>query len=201
MAKRSSLPFIGEVDAVIDEVREFVTGVRSDRVPDRVLATVLFSDIVDSTAQATAPGDRRWRQRLDAHDAMVRRELQRFRGREIKTTGDGFLATFDGPARAIHCACAIRDGAAHLGIDVRVGLHAGEVELRGENIGGIAVHTAARVQGCAQPGEVYVSRTVVDLVAGSGIVFDNRGEHELKGISHPWQLFTVDASGHRTSAP
>jgi class 3 adenylate cyclase len=195
------LPFVGEVDAVIDEVREFVTGVRSDRVPDRVLATVLFSDIVDSTAQATALGDRLWGQRLDAHDAMVRRELHRFRGREIRTTGDGFLATFDGPARAIHCGCAIRDGATHLGIEVRVGLHAGEVELRGEDIGGIAVHLAARVQTCARPGDVYVSRTVVDLVAGSGIVFDDRGEHELKGISHPWQLFAVDASGDGTTAP
>ena len=189
-----ALPFLGDVVGLVAEVQEFLTGARSEPVPDRILATVLFSDIVDSTAQATSLGDRTWTERLDAHDALVRRELQRFRGREIKTTGDGFLATFDGPARAIRSACAIRDGAQTLGISVRVGLHTGEVEVRRDDIGGIAVHTAARVQGRAEPGEVCVSRTVVDLVAGSGITFDDRGEHELKGVTGAWRLFAVASS-------
>jgi class 3 adenylate cyclase len=184
--------FVGDVATVVDEVEEFLTGVRSRIEQDRVLATVLFSDIVESTAQATALGDRAWRQRLDAHDAMIRGLLEQFRGREVKATGDGFLATFDGPARAIRCGCAIRDGAAQLGISVRVGLHSGEVEVRGDDIGGIAVHTAARVQAHAQPDEICVSRTVVDLVAGSGINFGDRGEHELKGIPGTWQLFAVE---------
>jgi class 3 adenylate cyclase len=186
-----AIVFVGDTAPLIDEVEEFLTGVRSSTERDRVLATVLFSDIVDSTKQAAALGDRTWRERLDAHDAMVRRQLDRFRGREIKTTGDGFLATFDGPARAIHCGRAVRDAAAQLGIALRIGLHTGEVELRGDDIGGIAVHTAARVQALAGREEIFVSRTVVDLVAGSGIEFDDRGEHELKGVPGTWRLFAV----------
>jgi class 3 adenylate cyclase len=192
LATHDKVAFVGDTAELVGEVEEFVTGVRSRPEPDRVLATVLFSDIVDSTAQASALGDRTWRQRLDAHDAMVRRALEQFRGREVKTTGDGFLAMFDGPARAIHCGCALRDGATHLGIALRIGLHCGEVELRGDDIGGIAVHTAARVQAHARPDEICVSRTVVDLVAGSGISFSDRGEHELKGIKGTWQLFAVE---------
>jgi class 3 adenylate cyclase len=183
--------YVGDTGPLIDEAEEFLTGIRSSADRDRVLATVLFTDIVDSTKQASTLGDRTWRETLDAHDSMVRRQLDRFRGREIKTTGDGFLATFDGPARAIHCGGAIRDGATQLGIPIRVGLHSGEVELRGDDIGGIAVHTAARVHALAGPGEILVSRTVVDLVAGSGINFDDRGEHALKGIPGRWRLFVV----------
>jgi class 3 adenylate cyclase len=156
-----------------------------------VLAAVLFTDIVDSTAQAAAKGDRAWRHRLDEHDAMVRRQLGRFRGREIKTMGDGFLAAFDGPARAIRCACAIRDEAEQLGIAVRAGLHTGEIELRDEDIGGVAVNIGARVAAFAGPAEVLVSRTVADLVAGSGIEFEDRREHELKGVPGLWRLFAV----------
>ena len=156
-----------------------------------MLATVLFSDIVDSTAQASVVGDRAWGDRLDAHDAMVRRQLERFRGREIKTTGDGFLVTFDGPARAIECACAICVGARQLGMDVRVGLHTGEIELRGDDIGGLTVNIAARVTDLAARNDVLVSRTVTDLVAGSVIRFEDRGEHELKGVPGTWRLLAV----------
>jgi class 3 adenylate cyclase/pimeloyl-ACP methyl ester carboxylesterase len=185
--------FFGDTDVFVGEVEEFVTGARSHGPQDRVLATVLFSDIVDSTALAAALGDQTWRDRLDAHDAMVRRKLEQFRGREVKTTGDGFVATFDGPARAIHCARAIRDGATPLDLSVRIGLHTGEVELRGDDIGGISVHTAARVEEQAGPDQICVSRTVVDLVAGSGLTFDDLGEHTLKGIPGSWRLFAVDA--------
>ena len=189
-------PFWEEPDRILDLVEEFVTGTKTVDVDrfDRVLATVLFTDIVNSTAHASDLGDRAWRERLDDHDAMVRYELERFRGREINTTGDGFIATFDGPARAIRCGCAIRDGARGLGIEVRVGLHTGEVELRDADIGGISVHTASRVQALAEPGEVLVSRTVVDLVAGSGITFESRGEHQLKGIPGSWTLCAVQAA-------
>jgi class 3 adenylate cyclase len=175
----------------LDAVEEFVTGRLPEVAIDRVLATVLFTDIVDSTAHAAAMGDRAWRHRLDEHDAMVRRHLARFRGREIKTMGDGFLATFDGPARAIRCACAIRDETGHLGIAVRAGLHTGEIELLGEDIGGVAVNIGSRVAALAGPAEVVVSRTVTDLVAGSGIGFEDRGEHELKGVPGNWRLFAV----------
>ena len=184
-------------DPLADEIEEFLTGERKPIPLDRVLTTVLFTDIVGSTAHASALGDRAWRERLDAHDAMVRRQLQPFRGREIKTTGDGFLATFDGPARAIQCGCAIRDGARQLGIEVRVGLHTGEVELRGDDIAGTAVNLGARVAGLAAGGEVLVSRTVTDLVAGSGIAFEDRGDHALKGVPGQWRLFAVVGTGAR----
>ena len=158
---------------------------------DRVLATVMFSDIVSSTERAAEMGDRRWRDVLDRHDALVRSELTRHGGREVKTTGDGFLALFDGPARAIRCAVSIRDGLRADGVEVRIGLHAGEVELRGEDVGGIAVHVGARVAQSGRPGDVVVSSTVRDLVAGSGIGFDDRGEQALKGIAERWRLFAV----------
>lgn len=183
--------WLGDSDAIADEAEEFLTGVRRAPQATRVLATVLFSDIVASTQRAAAIGDGEWRRVLDGHDDMVRRLLRRFSGREVKATGDGFMATFDGPARAIQCAVAIRDSARQLGLDVRVGLHCGEVELRSTDIGGIAVHIAQRVQSLAEPGEVLVSRTVKDLVAGSTIAFDDRGEHVLKGVPDAWQLFRV----------
>jgi class 3 adenylate cyclase len=183
--------WLGDSDAIADESEEFLTGVRRAPQATRVLATVLFSDIVASTQRAAAIGDAEWRRVLDGHDDMVRRQLRRFSGREVKATGDGFMATFDGPARAIQCAVAIRDGARQLGLDVRVGLHCGEVELRDTDIGGIAVHIAQRVQSLAAPGEVLVSRTVKDLVAGSTVAFDDRGEHALKGVPDAWQLFGV----------
>ena len=170
------------------------TGGWSDAEPDRMLATVLFTDIVDSTVKATELGDRRWRELLERHNALVRRELLRFRGREVDTTGDGFLATFDGPARAIRCACAIVCGVRELGLSVRAGLHTGECEVADGKVAGIAVHTGARVVANADADEVLVSSTVRDLVAGSGIAFAERGVHELKGIPGEWRLFAVDRS-------
>lgn len=164
---------------------------------DRVLATVMFSDIVSSTERAAAVGDRRWREVLDRHDAVVRRELTRHWGREVKTTGDGFLALFDGPARAIRCGLAIREALRAEGVEVRIGLHAGEVELRGDDVGGIAVHIGARVAAAAGPGEIVVSNTVRDLVAGSGIAFTDRGEHLLKGVPEPRRLFAVTGAEQR----
>jgi DNA-binding NarL/FixJ family response regulator len=158
---------------------------------DRVLATVMFSDIVSSTERAAAIGDRRWRDVLDRHDELIRRELALHGGREIKTTGDGFLALFDGPARAIRCAVAIREALQAEGVDVRIGLHAGEVELRGEDVGGIAVNLGARVAATAAPGEVVVSSTVRDLVVGSDIRFVDRGQHDLKGVPDRWHLFAI----------
>jgi DNA-binding NarL/FixJ family response regulator len=163
----------------------------------RVLATLMFSDIVSSTERAAEIGDRRWRDLLDRHDALVRRELARHGGREIKATGDGFLALFDGPARAIRCAVAIRDELRGQGVEVRIGLHSGEVELRGDDVGGIAVHIGARVAGSAQPSDIVVTSTVRDLVAGSGIGFVDRGEHALKGVPDRWRLFAV---AHTVSA-
>jgi class 3 adenylate cyclase len=177
--------------ASFQEVAEFLTGHHADMADDRVLATVLFTDIVDSTRRAAQMGDRDWRALLDAHDAVVRAQLVRFRGREVSTSGDGFLATFDGPQRAIRCAMAIRDAVAALGIEVRAGLHTGECEIRGDDIGGIAVHIGARVSALAGPNEVWVSSTLRDLVIGSGLEFDDRGAHELKGVPGEWQLFTV----------
>jgi class 3 adenylate cyclase len=186
-----ALYWVGDTDPVLAEIEEFLTGARRPPTPDRALATVLFTDIVDSTRQASALGDRAWRDRLEAHDTMVRRQLERFRGHEVKTMGDGFLATFDGPARAIECGCAIRDGALQLGIEVRIGLHTGEVELRDDDIGGLTVNIGARVAALATAGEVLVSRTVTDLVAGAGIEFGDRGEHELKGVPGTWRVFAV----------
>lgn len=185
-------PWIGgQTDEIVEEIEEFLTGVRAAPEPERALATVLFTDIVGSTERAAEVGDTRWRELLARHDAMVRTELARHRGSEIKTVGDGFLATFDGPARAIRCACAIRSNARDLGLDVRAGIHTGECELIGQDIGGIGVHIGARVASLAQPSEVLVSRTVTDLVAGSGIEFEPRGEQKLKGVPGEWALFSV----------
>lgn len=178
-------------DQFADEVESFLTGKRHAAVSERVLATVLFSDIVGSTERAVAVGDRRWREVLDQHDAVVRREVETYRGKLVKSTGDGVLATFDGPARAVSCGCEIRDAVQPLGLDVRVGLHTGEVEMRGDDIGGIAVHIGARVAAVADAGQVLVSRTVTDLVAGSGIAFEDRGNHELRGVPGTWQLYAV----------
>jgi class 3 adenylate cyclase len=175
----------------VEELEEFFTGARGAPEPERVLATVLFTDIVGSTERAAEVGDARWRELLERHDAMVRSELARHRGREIKTVGDGFLATFDGPARAIRCASAILANARDLGLDVRAGIHTGECELIGEDVGGIGVHIGARVAAAAQPSEVLVSRTVTDLVAGSGIEFEPRGEQQLKGVPGEWALYSV----------
>jgi class 3 adenylate cyclase len=187
-----ALFFGGDYEPVISEVAEFLTGQRPPRQVDRILTTVLFTDIVASTQRAAAEGDQRWRSLLDAHDRANRNELSRFRGKEIKTTGDGFLACFDGPARAIHCAQAITKATETLGIDVRSGLHTGECEVRGDDLAGLAVHIAARVGALAGPDEVLVSSTVKDLVAGSGITFRERGEHELKGVPDPWRLFAAE---------
>ncbi len=173
------------------EIAEFLTGHQAEVADDRVLATVLFTDIVDSTRRAAEIGDRDWHALLDAHDAVVRAQLARFRGREVNTSGDGFLATFDGPQRAIRCAMAIRDAVHTLGIEVRAGLHTGECELRGNDIGGIAVHIGARVSALAGPNDVLVSSTLRDLVIGSGLEFDDRGAHQLKGVPGDWHLFAV----------
>jgi pimeloyl-ACP methyl ester carboxylesterase len=172
----------GDTDSVVDEIEEFLTGARRGPEPDRVLATVLFTDIVGSTEQAKKLGDRRWRELLERHHTVVRQQLDRFNGREIDTAGDGFLAAFDGPARAIRCGYAIESGVRGLGLGVRAGVHTGECELFGEKVAGLAVHTGARIASQAGPGELLVSQTVKDLVAGSGISFEDRGEHELKGV-------------------
>jgi pimeloyl-ACP methyl ester carboxylesterase len=180
----------GDTDALLDEVEEFLTGARRGPEPDRVLATVLFTDIVGSTEQATKVGDRRWRGLLERHHAVVRQQLERFRGHEVDTAGDGFLATFDGPARAIRCAVAIQSGVRGLGLQTRAGVHTGECELFADKVAGLAVHTGARVASQAAPGELLVSSTVKDLVAGSGITFEDRGERELKGVG-TWRLYSV----------
>jgi class 3 adenylate cyclase len=176
------------------EVAEFLTGEQADVADDRVLATVLFTDIVDSTRRAAEIGDRDWHALLDAHDAVVRSQLARFRGREVNTSGDGFLAMFDGPQRAIRCAVSIRDAVRALGIQVRAGLHTGECEVRGDDIGGIGVHIGARVSALAGPNDVLVSSTLRDLVIGSGLEFEERGAHELKGVPGEWRLFAVASS-------
>ena len=181
-------------EEALDEIEEFLTGVRPSPKIDRVLATVLFTDIVDSTRLATELGDSRWRELLGRHQELVRRHLERFGGREIKTTGDGFLATFDGPTRAVECARAIVGEAPSIGIEVRAGMHTGEVELIGEDVGGIAVHVAARIAALAEGRTVLVSRTVRDLVAGSGIDFDSFGRHSLKGVAEEWEVYTVVAT-------
>ncbi len=176
---------------ILDEVEEFLTGERAAPEPDRMLATVMFTDIVNSTSRAVQLGDRRWRELVERHDEIIRDVIARHRGREIKTMGDGFLATFDGPARAIHAAMTARDAVRSIDLEIRAGLHTGEVEVMKQDIGGIAVNIGARVGALAGPGEVLVSRTVTDLVAGSGIAFSDRGEHALKGVPGDWQLFAV----------
>jgi len=185
------LPFGEGSDAIVDEIEEFLTGSRGGAATERILTTVLFTDIVGSTERATREGDRSWHKLLDSHDAMVRSELHRFGGREVKTTGDGILATFASPTQAIRCASSICAGATRMEMEVRAGLHTGEVEARGDDVSGIAVHLAQRISGQAGAGEVLVSRTVVDLVAGSGTAFSERGQHELKGLDGSWLLFAV----------
>ncbi len=184
--------FTENADEVVGEIEEFLTGTRASQDPDRRLATILFTDIVGSTARAAELGDTRWRTLLDEHDAIVRQEIARFDGDEIDSTGDGFLATFDGPGRAIRCARAIRDALARVGIEVRAGVHTGEVEVRGERIGGLAVHIGARVAATGGAGEIVVSSTVKDLLVGSGLTFADRGEHELKGVPGTWRLFGAE---------
>jgi class 3 adenylate cyclase len=194
---RDHLPGAGDPEAIAGEIEEFLTGARAGGRPDRVLTTVLFTDIVDSTKRAAELGDSAWRELLERHDALVRSQLAQFRGHEVKQTGDGFLASFDGPARAIQCACSIGEEARGLGIEVRAGLHTGECELIGDDLAGVAVHVAARVGAKAGPGEVLVSGTVKDLVMGSGIDLADKGEHELKGVPGEWRLFAVEADQAR----
>ena len=189
----ADLLFTGDTDRLIDEAEQFITGAATGSRARRFLATVLYTDLVGSTATATELGDRTWRKLLDEHDRTVRHALREHSGHEVKHTGDGFLATFDGPARAIRCAASIRDALGALGLQVRIGVHAGEVERRGADIGGIAVHVGARVQAAAEPDEILVSRTVRDLVAGSGITLSDRGMHQLKGVEEEWQLYAVDS--------
>ncbi len=185
-------PWVGDGGAeALDEIEEFLTGVRPGPAPERVLATVLFTDIVDSTRLATELGDRRWRELLEEHQQLVRERLQRFAGREVKTTGDGFLAIFDGPTRAAECARAIVDDLPALGVEARAGLHTGEVELMGEDVGGIAVHVAARISALAGGGTVLASRTVRDLAVGSAVEFEAFGSHTLKGVPDEWEVYRV----------
>jgi len=188
---RVHLWFVGDTEAILGEIGEFLTGVRRAAEFDRVLATVMFTDIADSTAIAANLGDSRWRSLVESHNSLVRRELDLHRGREVDSAGDGFLVHFDGPARAIRCASAIVDGAARLGLGVRAGVHTGECEMVGGKLRGVAIHIGARVMAAAAPGEVVVSSTVRDLVAGSGIQFADRGRHELKGVPGEWQLYVV----------
>jgi class 3 adenylate cyclase len=187
------LPVTGDQDALLDEVEEFLVGSRRGGEAERALATILFTDIVGSTARAASLGDRAWRQLLERHDAAVRRQLTLHRGHEVKTMGDGFLATFDGPARAIRCACALQEELAGLGIEVRAGIHTGEVELIGDDVGGMAVNIGARIGALAEAGEVLVSSTVRELVVGSGLEFSDRGTRTLKGAPDEWRLFAVDS--------
>jgi class 3 adenylate cyclase len=177
-----------------DDVEEFLTGHRPAPNPDRILTTVLFTDIVNSTRRAADLGDQRWRDVLDHHDEVMRHQLDRFRGTEIKTTGDGFLAAFDGPARAVHCAVAASEAVRPIGLELRAGVHTGECVQRGTDLGGIGVHIGARVAALAEPNQVLVSRTVTDLVAGSGLEFADCGEHELKGVPGVWHLFAVEVA-------
>ena len=190
LPRADHLWWIGGED-ILDEIESFLTGTTTAYEPDRVLATVMFTDIVDSTTRAADLGDRRWRDLVELHDRAVRNSLERFRGREVKALGDGFLATFDGPGRAIRCARTIREAVRSVGLEVRTGLHTGEIELNGEDISGIAVNIGARVGAKASPGEVLVSQTVKDLVAGSGLDFTDRGEHDLKGVPGTWRLWSL----------
>jgi pimeloyl-ACP methyl ester carboxylesterase len=191
LPSKDHLPWGTDADAILDEIEEFLTGERHGPEPDRILATILFIDIVDSTDRAAELGDQRWRDLLESFYGVVRRELPRFRGVEVGTAGDGLLATFDGPARGVRCARSVADAVLPLGIKVRTGLHTGECEIIEDNVGGIAVHTAARVATLALPGEVLVSHTVKDLVAGSGIRFESRGTHTLRGVPGEWPLFAA----------
>jgi len=185
------VPYVGNSDMILDEIEEFLTGVRRGPEPDRILATVLFTDIVDATRKAVELGDRRWRDLLEAHHALVRERLVQFRGREIDTAGDGFLAAFDGPARGVRAARAIVDGVKRLGLEVRAGLHTGECEVSGSKLTGVAVHIGARIAALAKGGEVLVSSTVKDLVAGSGLMFEDRGLQTLKGVPGESRLFAL----------
>jgi pimeloyl-ACP methyl ester carboxylesterase len=184
-------PWAGDQDQILDEIEEFLTGARRGPNPDRVLSTVLFTDIVGSTEKAAEVGDRRWRELLASHNERARAQLSRLRGSLVDTAGDGLLATFDGPARAVYCANAIMDAVAPLGLELRAGVHTGEVERVGQSVAGIGVHIGARVAALAAPGEVLVSSTVKDLVAGSGLTFDDRGNHQLKGVPGDWRLYAV----------
>jgi len=183
--------WVGDTHRLLDEIEMFITGTLHEHEPERILATLLFTDIVSSTETATSLGDQRWHYLLNQHNEIVRKELVRYRGKEITTTGDGFLATFDGPARAIRCACAIRDVLKQAGLAIRAGLHTGEIKLMEDNIGGIAVHLCSRVMTKAADGEVLITSTVKDLVAGSGIQFESGGKHQLKGIPGEWELYSV----------
>jgi class 3 adenylate cyclase len=185
------LPWVGESEALLGEVEEFLTGVRHVPESDRVLATVLFTDIVGSTQKVAALGDAGWKELLASHDERAKREIERHRGRYVESTGDGLLATFDGPARAVRCAQAIGEAVRDLGFEIRAGCHTGEVELTGDGVHGIAVHIGARVAALAGPSDVLVSSTVKDLVAGSGLTFEDAGEHELKGVPDRWRLYRV----------
>lgn len=186
------LPWGSDADAILGEIEEFLTGVRHGPEPDRVLTTTLFTDIVGATERAAALGDRVWRELITQHHELVRQQLKRFRGREIDTAGDGFFAVFDGPARAVRCACAIGDALRPLGLPIRAGLHTGECEVIGDKLGGIAVHIGARVAALAGPNEVLVSSTVKDLVAGSGLSFQDRDVHSLRGVPGEWRLYAVE---------
>ncbi len=186
------LMFSQDIDRVADEIEEFLTGARTGQDPDRLLTTLLFTDIVDSTSRAAVSGDRRWRDLLDQHHVIVRAQLERYAGREIGTTGDGFFASFASPTQAVRCALAAVDAVDALGVQIRAGVHTGEVEVRGEDLGGLAVHIAARVSAAADPGEVFVSSTVKDLLAGTDLAFEDRGEQELKGVPGDWRLFAVE---------
>ena len=185
------LPWVGDAESVLGEMEEFLTGDRHVPAPQRVLATLLFTDIVESTRTAAALGDRRWKTLLETHDAVVRAELKRFHGREVKTTGDGFLAVFDGPARAVRCGLALIGQLRRLSVDVRAGVHTGEVELADGDVHGLGVHVAARVMSLAGPDELLVSSVVRDLSVGSGLAFADRGRHMLKGVPEQWRLFAA----------
>jgi class 3 adenylate cyclase len=183
--------WFSNTDQVVSEIENFVLGKTADDDPERILSTVVFTDIVDSTDHASRLGDSRWKELLDQHDRIIRERLPHFRGKLIKTTGDGMLATFDGPARAVRCALRLRRDMSDLGLTVRAGVHTGEVEMRTDDVGGLAVHIAARIAAIAEPGGVFTSRTVKDLVGGAGISFEDRGVHDFKGIPERWRVFAA----------